>query len=218
MATWRARRADLAVRADLARLLSPDSVAPARGRRRSRVQAPLRRAAVAELAGPFRGLVRGAHRLSAGRCRDATTEPERLHAQPPAYGGRVLSHQGPAGRLAAGRALLRRHAHRLRPGRQQRRLAVGRLGRLRRPALVSYLQSGHAVGTVRSTGCVHPPLPARVPEQFIHAPWTMPDVEQRRAACVIGQDYPTPIVDHAVQRVQALALFKLAAPSPAPGH
>ncbi|MHB1214381.1 MAG: cryptochrome/photolyase family protein [Thiobacillus sp.] len=53
---------------------------------------------------------------------------------------------------------------------------------------------------------------ARVAEKFIHAPWTMPAAEQQRAGCVIGRDYPLPIVDHAVQRAQALALFRQASP------
>ena len=49
---------------------------------------------------------------------------------------------------------------------------------------------------------------ARVPNAYIHAPWTMPDAAQRKSGCVLGRDYPLPIVDRAVQRVQALALFK----------
>ncbi|MDO9386138.1 MAG: deoxyribodipyrimidine photo-lyase [Thiobacillus sp.] len=53
---------------------------------------------------------------------------------------------------------------------------------------------------------------ARVPEKFIHAPWTMPAAGQQRAGCVIGRDYPAPIVDHAVQRGLALALFRQAPP------
>lgn len=61
---------------------------------------------------------------------------------------------------------------------------------------------------------IHRYLPelARVPEKFIHAPWTMPAAEQQRAGCVIGRDYPLPVVDHAVQRAQALALFRQASP------
>jgi deoxyribodipyrimidine photo-lyase len=51
---------------------------------------------------------------------------------------------------------------------------------------------------------------ALVPEKFIHTPWKMPAAEQQRAGCVIGHDYPDPIVDHAVQRTLALALFKQA--------
>jgi deoxyribodipyrimidine photo-lyase len=49
---------------------------------------------------------------------------------------------------------------------------------------------------------------APVPEKLIHAPWTMPEATQYRTGCVIGRDYPLPIVDHAVQRGLALALFK----------
>jgi len=49
---------------------------------------------------------------------------------------------------------------------------------------------------------------AKVPDRFVHAPWTMTPVEQRAAGCVIGRDYPAPIVNHAAQRERALALFK----------
>ncbi|MEQ1592025.1 MAG: deoxyribodipyrimidine photo-lyase [Thiobacillaceae bacterium] len=47
-----------------------------------------------------------------------------------------------------------------------------------------------------------------LPDQCIHAPWTLPVAEQHRLGCVIGRDYPLPVVDHAVQRLHALALFK----------
>ncbi len=47
----------------------------------------------------------------------------------------------------------------------------------------------------------------KVPDKFIHAPWTMPSFTQQEAGCLIGRHYPAPIVDHAVQRVKALALF-----------
>lgn len=49
---------------------------------------------------------------------------------------------------------------------------------------------------------------AQVPEKFIHAPWRLPVSEQMRLGVVVGQTYPAPIVEHARQRVQALALFK----------
>jgi len=51
---------------------------------------------------------------------------------------------------------------------------------------------------------------ATLPDPFIHAPWTLPAGEQARLGVVIGRDYPAPRVDHAVQRAQALALFKSA--------
>jgi deoxyribodipyrimidine photo-lyase len=48
---------------------------------------------------------------------------------------------------------------------------------------------------------------ANVPAQFIHEPWTMPPAEQRRAGCMIGSDYPAPIVDHAFARERTLAAY-----------
>jgi deoxyribodipyrimidine photo-lyase len=37
-------------------------------------------------------------------------------------------------------------------------------------------------------------------------------IEQAACGCVIGRDYPAPVVDHAVQRERALALYKKAHP------
>jgi len=51
---------------------------------------------------------------------------------------------------------------------------------------------------------------ARVPDRYLHAPWTMPGNLQREAGCVIGQDYPAPIVDHAWARERTLAAYRLA--------
>jgi len=48
---------------------------------------------------------------------------------------------------------------------------------------------------------------ARVPDKFIHQPWKMPHDEQQKAGCVIGQDYPAPIVDHVWARERALAAY-----------
>ena len=48
---------------------------------------------------------------------------------------------------------------------------------------------------------------SRVPPEFVHAPWTMPEAVQAAAGCIIGRDYPGPVVDHAEQRRKALALF-----------
>jgi deoxyribodipyrimidine photo-lyase len=48
----------------------------------------------------------------------------------------------------------------------------------------------------------------QVPTRFLHAPWMMPQEEQRRAGCLIGKDYPAPLVDHDSQRERALALYK----------
>jgi deoxyribodipyrimidine photo-lyase len=51
------------------------------------------------------------------------------------------------------------------------------------------------------------PQLAKIPDKSIHAPWTLGPLTQEAVGCVIGRDYPAPIVDHAVQREKALALF-----------
>lgn len=48
---------------------------------------------------------------------------------------------------------------------------------------------------------------ARVPNQYIHQPWAMPAAAQEQAGCVIGQDYPAPIVDHGWARERTLEVF-----------
>jgi deoxyribodipyrimidine photo-lyase len=53
----------------------------------------------------------------------------------------------------------------------------------------------------------HVPELARVPDAYLREPWTMPLDVQRRAGCVIGRDYPGPIVDHAEARREALARY-----------
>jgi deoxyribodipyrimidine photo-lyase len=57
------------------------------------------------------------------------------------------------------------------------------------------------------------PQLATVPDKFIHAPWTLPAGEQAQIGVIIGKTYPEPIVEHAVQRQRALALFRSAAPA-----
>jgi deoxyribodipyrimidine photo-lyase len=49
---------------------------------------------------------------------------------------------------------------------------------------------------------------ASVPDKFIHKPWEMPADVQKASGCVIGQDYPAPIVDHALAREGALAAYR----------
>jgi deoxyribodipyrimidine photo-lyase len=50
----------------------------------------------------------------------------------------------------------------------------------------------------------HVPELAQVPDRYLAEPWTMPPEVQRQAGCVIGEDYPAPIVDHAEARREAL--------------
>ncbi len=50
---------------------------------------------------------------------------------------------------------------------------------------------------------------ARVPDEHLREPWTMPLELQREVGCVIGEDYPEPIVDHAQARRAALARYRV---------
>jgi len=51
---------------------------------------------------------------------------------------------------------------------------------------------------------------SRVNDEFIHEPWNMPLEAQREAACLLGEDYPHPIIDHALARQRALAAYSQA--------
>jgi deoxyribodipyrimidine photo-lyase len=51
------------------------------------------------------------------------------------------------------------------------------------------------------------PALAQVPDRFIHQPWKMPLDVQQKAGCVVGQDYPAPIVDHAWARERTLTAY-----------
>ena len=47
-----------------------------------------------------------------------------------------------------------------------------------------------------------------VPLERLSEPWTMTDDEQEAAGCVIGRDYPEPIVDHKLERERAMARYR----------
>jgi len=49
-----------------------------------------------------------------------------------------------------------------------------------------------------------------VPLVRLAEPWRMTDEEQAAAGCVIGRDYPAPIVDHKVERERAMARYRAA--------
>jgi deoxyribodipyrimidine photo-lyase len=48
-----------------------------------------------------------------------------------------------------------------------------------------------------------------VPDAYLREPWTMPEEVQRGAGCVIGEDYPEPIVDHREARAEAFARYRV---------
>jgi deoxyribodipyrimidine photo-lyase len=49
---------------------------------------------------------------------------------------------------------------------------------------------------------------AGVPLERLAQPWTMTEAEQEAAGCVIGRDYPPPIVDHATERRRAMERYR----------
>lgn len=60
---------------------------------------------------------------------------------------------------------------------------------------------------------------ANVPARYRRQPWLMPEALQRECGCVIGRDYPPPIVDHRAARERALARYRAArAAAPACGR
>ncbi len=51
---------------------------------------------------------------------------------------------------------------------------------------------------------------AGVPDKYIQEPSKMPQDVQREVGCIIGQDYPAPIIDHAWARERALHAYRQA--------
>lgn len=49
-----------------------------------------------------------------------------------------------------------------------------------------------------------------VPQTYLYEPWKMPEALQESIACIIGEDYPHPLVDHAEQRKRAIARYEWA--------
>jgi deoxyribodipyrimidine photo-lyase len=49
---------------------------------------------------------------------------------------------------------------------------------------------------------------AHVPDRLVHEPWKMTPLEQREAGCLIGRDYPAPIIDHHYARDRALRHYR----------
>lgn len=49
-----------------------------------------------------------------------------------------------------------------------------------------------------------------VPDKNIHEPWLMSREDQIKSGCIIGRDYPAPIVEHAAARERTLSVYKSA--------
>ncbi|WP_249020372.1 deoxyribodipyrimidine photo-lyase [Conexibacter sp. S30A1] len=56
----------------------------------------------------------------------------------------------------------------------------------------------------------HVPELRSVPDAYLAEPWTMPADVQRHAGCIIGADYPVPVLDHAQARREAIARYERA--------
>eukprot|EP00249_Psilotum_nudum_P014907 c25061_g1_i2 orf=483-770(-) len=41
-----------------------------------------------------------------------------------------------------------------------------------------------------------------MPRRYIYEPWTAPTDVQKKAGCILGKDYPKPIVDHKIASKQ----------------
>jgi deoxyribodipyrimidine photo-lyase len=54
---------------------------------------------------------------------------------------------------------------------------------------------------------------AGVPDEHLSEPWHMPEEVQRECGCVIGRDYPAPVVDHLEARREALERYREASPT-----
>ncbi|MCB9419127.1 MAG: deoxyribodipyrimidine photo-lyase [Ardenticatenaceae bacterium] len=50
---------------------------------------------------------------------------------------------------------------------------------------------------------------ANVPDKYIHEPYKMPLPAQKKAGCIIGKDYPAPIVDHGQARQRTMDAYKV---------
>jgi deoxyribodipyrimidine photo-lyase len=46
-----------------------------------------------------------------------------------------------------------------------------------------------------------------VPDEYLREPWGMPEQVQAACGCVIGEDYPEPIVDHLEARREAFERY-----------
>lgn len=49
---------------------------------------------------------------------------------------------------------------------------------------------------------------AKVPAKYIHSPWTMSAEVQKQAGCLIGKDYPVPLVDHRLARERVRMAYR----------
>lgn len=54
------------------------------------------------------------------------------------------------------------------------------------------------------------PVLKKFPAEYIYEPWKAPRSIQERAGCIVGKDYPRPIVEHEVVRKKNIQRMKAA--------
>ena len=159
---------------------------------------------------PLCRLVRGPHRLPAGRCRHAPAQYQRLYAQPAAHGHGQLSGQGPGTELAPGEAYF---AEKLNDfdlaannGGWQWAASTGCDAqpwfRIFNPVTQSEKFDPDGKFIAR-----YVPELAALPSRLRHAPWLAKPLELAEAGITLGSSYPYPVVDHAAAREKTLARY-----------
>jgi hypothetical protein len=140
-------------------------------------------------------VARGAHRLSARGRGDAADQPDRLHAQPPAHGGGVVPHQGPARDWRLGERYFAQHLNDFdlaaNNGGWQWAASTGCDAQPYFRIFNPVAQSEKFDPGGRFIRRYLPEL-AKVDDAFIHAPWTMPPFAQVEAAASSGATIPRP--------------------------
>jgi deoxyribodipyrimidine photo-lyase len=146
-----------------------------------------------------RRLVRRADGLSAGRRGHAADQRHRLHAQPAAHAGGVVSDEGSGHRLAPGRGLFCRQLNDFdlaaNNGGWQWAASTGCDAQPYFRIFNPVTQSERFDPGGRFIRRYLPEL-APVPDRFIHAPWRMSAGEQAACGVRVGRETPAPLVDH----------------------
>ena len=144
-----------------------------------------------------------------------------VHAQPGPHDRRLLPDQGPAPRLAAGEAHFMRYLldgdEAQNNGNWQWIASVGvdpapYFRRIFNPVLQQEKFDAEGEYVRRWV-----PELSGVPDRRLAEPWLMTGEEQTAAGCVIGRDYPEPIVDHGRERLRAIERYRAVAAAASDG-
>jgi len=70
---------------------------------------------------------------------------------------------------------------------------------------IAFFQKYDPKGTYVKKYC---PELKNYPPKLIYTPWKATESEQKAFGCIIGEDYPNPLVDHDIARQENLAKMK----------